>query len=386
MTEIESFERAHVRTLPARIERGFGPLAAGQARDLPALALRLPDGSAWRYAVWGDGIALERGDDAPLVVELAERDWQGLYDATETVMGLVMSRRAKVLAGGVGDFVAWDTPLRVLYEELPPFDPKVPLVDRNGRELDPRTDFAPDDDPARMAEFLRVAGYIVVRQVVPRSEVDELLEAAERARSRAVDGDRTSWWSDATSGERVLVRVLDGRRDPRLDALPADPRLMRIVALSEFALEATPSADVSLLYKRSGLVFDGKADQPWHRDCGLGGHKLMCPLMNGSLFLKSADRTSGELRFLPGSWRTAGARIEDPDYRLGVGIEAEPGDFSLHYGEGLHAGTPPTAPHGPFRWSAVFEYGPIGRLPEQSQDHYDQLMHEADARRLGSRG
>jgi hypothetical protein len=105
----------------------------------------------------------------------------------------------------------------------------------------------------------------------------------------------------------------------------------------------------------------------------------MCPIMNGSLFLKPANRETGELRFLPGSWRTAGCVLDDPDYEMGVGIEASPGDFALHYGDGVHAGTPPTAQAGPFRWSAVFEYGLPARSKEQSQEHYDQIMLEADA-------
>ena len=242
--------------------------------------------------------------------------------------------------------------------------------------------FQPDDDPERMAEFLRLAGYIVVRSVLPRDEVARLIEAAETARDRVADGDGESWWSTHENGERMLGRVLTAGTDPRLRALPGDPRLTRVVGLSDFEFEPTETEGVSILFKQSGMVPDGKADQPWHRDCGLGGHKLMCPLMNGSLFLTPANRESGELRFLPGSWRTAGCRIADPEYQLGVGIEAEPGDFSVHYGDVLHAGTPPTSEKGPFRWSVVFEYGAVGRSAEQSQEHYDQLMQQADARTL----
>jgi len=396
LEDAPDFDAAHARWLPERIASAhrlpgghrlgdsWGALAESQTQGLPALALRLPDGRAWRYAPQGGTIALDRGDDAPLVVELGESDWLGLSRSTETLMGLVMGQRAQVLSGEVADFIEWETALRVLYEALPPWDPEAPLIDSDGRELDPSTAFAPEDDPEQMAEFLRAAGYIVVRGLLPSEEVAGLVEAAEIARERAVDGDQDSWWSTHDDGRRGLVRVLSAGRDPRMRALPSDPRLMRIVGLSDFELEATETEGVSVIFKHSGMRFDGKADQPWHRDCGLGGHRLMCPLMNGSLFLTPADRASGELRFLPGSWQTVGARIHDPDYRMGVAIEAQPGDFALHYGDGLHAGTPPTAKEGPFRWSAVFEYGPVGRSAEQSQEHYDQLMHEADARSLRS--
>lgn len=382
MMAIKSFDEAHRQVLPARIGDRWGALAAGQAHDLPALAFRLPDGRSWRYDASGGSIELRPGDDAPLVVGIAERDWLGLCEAAESVMGLVMAKRVELLEGEAADFVEWEVALRVLYEQLPPWTPDALLRGSDGAELDPATSFSPDDDPARMADFLRAAGYLVVRQVLPREEVAGLVEAAETVRAQATDGDGASWWSEHEDGRRVLVRVLTAGSDPRMRALPADPRLMRIVGLSDFDLEATETEGVSVLFKHSGMVFDGKADQPWHRDCGLGGHQLMCPLMNGSVFLSRADRASGELRFLPGSWRTAGCRIDDPDHRFGVGIEAEPGDFSLHYGDGLHAGTPPTSREGPFRSSAVFEYGPVGRRPEQSQEHYDQLMHQTDARAL----
>lgn len=386
----QDFDAVHDRALRERLSGSWGPLAATQARDLPPLAFRLPDGRSYTYTCIcspeseSKTIELGRGADAATVVELCESDWLGLWDSTETVMGLVMSQRARVSTGEVSDFIRWEPALRVLYEELAPFDPSAPVVDSQGRELDPTTAFHPDDDPLEMAEFLRTTGYIVVREVVPTSEVQDLVEIAKRARARATEADGHSWWSDLEDGRRIPCRVLDGGRDPRIRSLPSDPRLLRVVGLSDYALEPTQTDYVSILYKQAGVVFDGKADQPWHRDCGLGGHKLMCPLMNGSLFLNAANRESGELRFLPGSWRTAGCLIDDPGFELGVAIEAGPGDFSLHYGDGLHTGPPPTSPGGPYRMSIVFEYGLAGRATDQSQEHYDQLMQQTDARALRS--
>jgi hypothetical protein len=375
-----SFASVHREALPKRMAEGWGSSAARGARGLSPLGLRLPDGSAYTYVPEADSISIVAGAHAAAtLVELDEASWLGLWDATETVFGLVLGQRARVVTGEVGDFACWEPALRALYEKLPPYDPNAPLVGRDGHAIDPTRTFHPDDDPEQMADFLRTAGFILVRQLLPPAEVAGLVEAAETAQAAAREGDDQSWWSTHEDGRRVLGRVLDAGKDPRLRALPADPRLLRIVALSDFDLEPTESAAISVLFKQSGMVFDGKADQPWHRDCGLGGHKHMCPIMNGSLFLKPANRETGELRFLPGSWRTAGCVLDDPDYEMGVGIEASPGDFALHYGDGVHAGTPPTAQSGPFRWSAVFEYGLPARSKEQSQEHYDQIMLEADA-------
>ena len=379
---MSSFDDTHTITLPKRLAAGWGARAARQTHALTPLALRLPDGRGYVYEPNESGIEILPGEEAETVVELAESDWSGLFESTETVFGLIMAGRARILAGRVEDFVGWQTALRMLYEELPAYDPDAPLHGGDGREIDPGRSFRADDDPIEMADFLRVTGYIHVRELLSPDEVSGLREAAETARAAAREDDGQSWWSTHQDGRRLLTRVLNAGTDPRMKALPTDPRLLRIVGLSDYELEPTETEGVSVLFKQSGMVFDGKADQPWHRDCGLGGHKLMCPLMNGSLFLSEGNRETGELRFLPGSWQTAGCLIDEQDFELGIAVETRPGDFTLHYGDGLHAGTPPTSVDGPFRSSVVFEYGPVGRRPEQSQEYYDQLMHQADARAL----
>lgn len=379
-----SFNDVHNKVIPERLAEKWGKLAASQARELASLAIGLPDGRFYTYAYHDEKARIELlpGANASTVVELKEADWLGLWDSTETILGLIMSGRAKIVSGDAAEFVSWEPAMRVLYEKLPPYDPNAPLLGADGREIDPSRAFHPDDDPIAMADFLRVTGYIVVREALPEAEASELLRIAEHARSAATENDGKSWWSTREDGKRYPSRVLNGGNDPKMLALPSDPRLMQIVGLSKYDFEPTPNEYVSILYKQSRVVFDGKADQPWHRDCGVGGHKHMCPMMNGSLFLNAGDRESGELRFLPGSWQTTGCLIDDPNYELGVGITAGPGDFSLHYGDGLHAGTPPTSENGPFRSSVVFEYGVAGRTVEQNQEHYDQIMLETDARAL----
>jgi len=381
----ETFDSYHERSLPELLAGEWGEVAARGARGLSPLAIRLPDGRAYSYVPETSTLRIAKGDEAAeTVVELDEALWQGIRQSMETPSGLVLSQRARIVAGEVGDFMSWEPALRVLYEELPPYDPDAPLIGRDGEEIDPTTTFHPDDDPDRMADFLRTTGYILVREVLPANEVDSLLEVAEALHATAREDDGGSWWSQHEDGRRMCSRVINGGADPRIQSLPIDPRLLRIVALSDFELEPTPTENLHILFKHSGMIFDGKADQPWHRDCGLGGHKIMCPIMNGSVFLRPANRATGELRFMPGSWKTAGYSVVDDDYEIGVGIEANAGDFSIHYGEGMHAGTPPEARGGPFRISVVFEYGRPGRQIEQGQELYDQFMTEVDASQLRS--
>ncbi|MFO0688583.1 MAG: phytanoyl-CoA dioxygenase family protein [Myxococcota bacterium] len=382
-TSSEGFDADHERTLPERLAGAWGATVARAAADLPPLGLRLPDGRAFTYVPERTGLAIRRGDaDAKTVLELDEGLWRGLRDAMETPFGLILFQKAKVVAGEVGDFLRWEVALRVLYEMLPPYDPAAPLLGRDGIEHDPTRAFHPDDDPAVMADFLRTTGYILVREVVPANEIARLDEAAERLRGRARPDSPTAWWGQHQDGRTLLTRVLDGGTDPQIRALLNDPRLLRVVALSDHDLAPTDTDIIHVLFKQSGMVFDGKTDNPWHRDCGLGLHRDMCPVMNGSLFLRPANRATGELRFLPGSWRTAGFAFEDPDYARGVAIEANAGDFALHYGDGLHAGPPPTAAQGPFRTSVVIEYGPRNRGTGVGQEHYDLQLHDVDTTRL----
>ena len=379
------FEHFHRHDLPALLDGDWGAVAQQATVGLPSLAIRLPDGRACAYQPGSSGVELKQGvAEGSIVVELDEADWVGLYDSMETPSGLVLSNRARIVAGAVSDFMDWEPALRVLYERLPLYDPSAPLLGRDGREVDPSQSFHPDADPEAMADFLRTTGYLLIRELIPQSEVDELLADSLHLQAAAREDDRASWWGRSEDGQVVCTRVNNGGTLPRVRALPSDPRFMRIVGLSDFELEATDTEKIDILFKRSGMVFDGLADNPWHRDCGLGGHKRMCPLMNGSLFLRPANRESGELRFLPGSWKTAGSSVAVDDHDAGVGIEAAAGDFALHYGDGVHAGPPPTSATGPFRVSIVFEYGPPGRSAEEGQEHYDQLMYDADAGQLRS--
>jgi hypothetical protein len=383
MQTSEDFDGFHRHSLPELLAGKWGHVAARGASGLPPLAIRLPDGRAYTYVPSESGVAVLEGDAAAkTVVELEEALWRGLRDSNETPPGLVLFRKAKIVSGDVSDFMNWEPALRVLYEELPPYDSSAPLIGNDGREIDPTACFHPDDDPERMADFLRTTGYILVREVLPSREVADLLEAAEALRAAAREGEQTSWWGQHRDGRTLLTRVLNGGVDPRIRSLLTNPELLRIVGLSDFELEATDTDVIHILFKQSGMVFDGKSDNPWHRDCGLGLHKQMCPIMNGSLFLRAANRETGELRYLPGSWKTAGCSVVDEGFELGVGIEANPGDFALHYGDGMHAGTPPQAEQGPFRASVVFEYGPPGRRPEQGQEYYDMQMHDIDASQL----
>jgi hypothetical protein len=193
----QPFDRYHQEVLPKLLAGHWG---AAAAMGLPPLAIRLTDGRAYSYVPGSAGLEIIQGDAAAkTVVELDEALWEGLRESMETPSGLVLFQKAKVVSGDVSDFINWEPALRVLYEELPPYDPAAPLVGSDGGEIDPTASFHPDDDPARMADFLRTTGYILVREVVPPDEIRELLAAAETLRAAAREGEPTSWWGKQAS-------------------------------------------------------------------------------------------------------------------------------------------------------------------------------------------
>ena len=51
---------------------------------------------------------------------------------------------------------------------------------------------------------------------------------------------------------------------------------------------------VTVIYKRPQMV-EGLGDLPWHRDCGMGGHAVLCPTLVLSLYLVEATPETGEL-------------------------------------------------------------------------------------------
>jgi ectoine hydroxylase-related dioxygenase (phytanoyl-CoA dioxygenase family) len=98
----------------------------------------------------------------------------------------------------------------------------------------------------------------------------------------------------------------------------------------------------SIVIKHAG-VSEGLADLPWHRDCGLGGHRVKCPNVQIGVQLEPANADAGCLQFLAGSWGHSCHRLDvdrQRDLPI-VAIETAPGDCTLHFGDTLHSAPPP---------------------------------------------
>lgn len=381
------FHAFHRVELVRRLADGRGASAARFAAKLGPLALRLPDGSAWSYVPREGAIEVAPGEaDAATVIELDAASWEGLVHDYESVPGLLYGSRARCRRGNALRFVHWEPALRRLYTGREIYDPAdLDLRDRSGAPLDGARDFAFEDVARRVddaSHFLRTAGYLVVRGVFSRGETDAFLAEARDLAAEARPGDKLSWWAKDAGGREVLCRVTRAAAKPRLASIPGDARVGALVALARTPLvhRKGEGNGVSVIFKNPG-VREGLSDLPWHRDCGMGGHALLCPVVIVSVYLTPATPESGELRFLPGSWDRACGFFDanDPRAPRGVSVAAAPGDVTVHFGDVMHAAPPPTREDlGAYRISAITGFAPPAARVHRGKSYNDALHRRDD--------
>lgn len=376
------FNEYHQVELPDLLARGNGALAFEEVKRLGSLGLRVPGSGAYTYTTGPHGVDIIPGDaTARTVLELSRECWQEIVHEIQTAPGLLYRGEVTCSRGKALRLVTWEPALRAIYNGRPIFDPNAfELTDRHGDPLDPATAFALDDDPADMAHFLRSAGYLVVKRVFSPTEVSAFREAADALHQTAIEGDRKSWWGKNADGEAVLCRVTNAARADAFSDLYREPRITGLIELSDTPLRSRGRAagedSATVIFKNPDMV-EGLSNLPWHRDCGMGGHALNCPLIITSTFLTPLNEMSGELRMLPGSQSGSCGPIDadDPRAPRGVSLVAEPGDVSLHYGDCMHAAPSPRG-HGPgpYRISALTAFAREGARPNPRKGAYNDVL------------
>jgi len=375
------FEDFHRDELPRWIAAGRGALAARAAGRLGSLGLQLPGGEAFTYRPAAGGVEIARGGGgADTLVGLDAEAWQGLVHDYESAPGLLYAGRVHCLRGDAMQFVAWEPALRALYQGRPVYDPEAALLDRAGCPLDVERCFAPDEPSVELAHFLATTGYLFVRGAFSADEVDAFRREAEELRREAVKGDRLSWWATDASGREILCRVTRAAAKPRLGSLVGDARLRALADLADPRLvsrEGEGQGGVTVIYKNPGIA-EGLSDLPWHRDCGMGGHAVMCPVLLCSVYLTDATPETGELVFLPGSWRAScGYMDASTSPPRAAHFAARPGDVSVHYGDVMHAAPPPQRSDRPvYRVSAVTGFALPGARHHRGEKSYNDVLHQ----------
>jgi ectoine hydroxylase-related dioxygenase (phytanoyl-CoA dioxygenase family) len=374
------FGAFHREELPRRLAVGHGAIAAqDDLLALGGLAFRLPSGEAFTYQPRPGGVDVVAGDaDAATVIELAPELWSELAHDLESAPGLLYAGRVRCAKGDAMRFVRWEPGLRAIYHGRPIFSvERADLRDRRGAPLDPSRGFALGGDRAEMAHFLRTAGYLLAKRVFSPGETRHLQDRAAAHQSLARKGDKRSWWGKDAAGEEVLCRVTHcDQIDDELGALARDPRITELAALSHHGLVPRErwGDGTSILIKNPGMA-EGLSDLPWHRDCGMGGHASMCPVLIFSIYLAPSRPETGELRMLPGSHEASLGFFESTDPRAprGVGLAADAGDVTLHYGDIMHAAPPPTGA-GPFRKCVLLSFARPDAYNHRGESSYNDVL------------
>ena len=375
------FHRYHREELPELLGAGRGALVADAARGCGSLAFRLGEDAAYTYRRRDDGVDILAGvASADTVIELDAGSWQGLVHELEAPAGLLYAGRIRCTRGHAMQLMAWEPGLRALYNGRPLYDPeRLDLRDRHGRPLDAERTFRPDDDRREMAHFLRTAGYLFARGLFAADEIAAFLAESDALRGEARKGDKLSWWGRNADGAEILCRVTRASAKPQLATLPSDPRILALRDLAEgpWVHKRGEGEGVTVIYKNPDMV-EGLGDIPWHRDCGMGGHAVMCPVLIASVYLTEATPETGELVMLPGSHRASYTTIHPshPEAPRGAHFHARPGDVSLHYGDTMHAAPPPTARSGAaYRTSAIVGFARPGAHHHRGEQSYNEVLH-----------
>jgi len=341
------FDWFHQEELPRLLAgrgRVFSDCDAGVVRPL---AFRLDDSRAYTYVPAGDSFVVEADDThADTVAELSEEQWCSFARELRSSFALLYDEQLTITRGSFGQLARWETPLRVAFDGQEPYDidDPPPVLDGAGQPLDCTRSFTLDDPDAEIADFLSRAGFVHLRGVMDGHEIEELRAAVAGAIADARPDDRRSWWT-TVNGDDVCSRVnYLNDRSPLVAGLGADPRFLRIAALAGPDLrDAQDRLDGNGVVIKVPGASGGLADLPWHRDCGMGGHPVKCPMLNVGIQLDAATPGSGQLLVIPGSHRGT-SRLPGPREAAGlpiVPISTEPGDVTVHFGHTLHAAPAP---------------------------------------------
>lgn len=380
------FDAFHRERLPDLVAR-HGARVAGDLAGAPPLAFRVGSGAAYTWLPAPEGVRVVPGDaSAETVVALDADVFSEFLHQLITASGAAMTGRATLVRGSLAGWQRFEPAIQSLCEGREIYGPQVwqTLVDRDGKPLDLQRCFSVDDDREVMRHFFQVAGYLHLRGVFARDEIERFGREVEHVRSKTTPGDPFSWWSIDASGREVVTRInYLGRHSPVLQALCHDPRLARFARLAGETLRVCDDRlDGPMVFIKNPNVVKGNGDLGWHVDDGIGGHPVMCPLIQAGIQLDVANPENGQLKVLAGShryskhWLAWGEEDGLPD----VALETEPGDLTLHFGDAMHTTPPPTgadagrrALYYKFAEPKTFDWVP-------ADCHYNDALFRPDAR------
>ncbi len=338
------FEDFHLNELPRRLAKGNGELAAATMKPGRSFAWKLTDGQSFTYQITEDSMEIMPGhSEAELVVELSPEEWNFYVNLQKSCFAMLYTKSAQILSGKFDYFVRWEPALLAAYIGMPLYDEPPELLDLNGEPLDLYQTFSPGYDPKEAKHFLHTAGFLHFKNIFEPTELEIFEQEIKPVFENANPDDERSWWAEKSDGSSVCCRLTYlSEKSSIIRGLQDDERLLNIGELAGKDLSPCPERlDGYSLVIKHGQIQAGLSDLPWHKDCGIGGHSLICPGLNAGIQLNSANAESGQLHYLAGSHQYTHKAQEMRSEWPTVAIEAEAGDVTAHFGHTLHAAPPP---------------------------------------------
>ncbi len=379
------FDVFHQETLPKRLEEGVNEQVAWDVEGRAPISIGLSDGRFYTYR-WRDGRVLVepgRAKDARTILEIVDHEsWLDYLYEYRTRYGLLFSNAVRFVRGDFETWDDWEPAIRCMYSGRPIYDPaRIRFRDLSGDPLDLHRSFEVDDDPEEMSNFLRQTGFLVVRRAYEPALIATLGSELDRVIAESTEGNLYSWWATDAEGDRFPYRLTYlSEQSDAIAALYDHPRTRALVALSKEDVVPVPDRIEGILavVKKEGLLADasGYANLEYHSDCGFGACHTTCPCVLVGIQVDAAGPSSSQLHMMAGSWGKAyhnvPSQITPERYPL-VPIVAEPGDATVHFGCGLHAGPPPT---GSDRRRTIYvqHYGPRASELIGRHQGYNQIM------------
>lgn len=379
------FDVFHQETLPERLAEGVNEQAAWDVAGKDPISIGLPDGRFYTYRCREGRILVEPGQarDARTILEIVDHEsWLDYLYEFRTRYGLLFSNAVRFVRGDFETWDEWEPAIRCMYSGRPIYDPaRIEFRDLAGDPLDLHRSFEVGDDPEEMSNFLRQTGFLVVRRAYDPELIAMLSRELDRVIAESTEGNLYSWWATDAEGDRFPYRLTYlSEQSDAIAGLYDHPRTRSLVALSKEDVVPVPDRIEGILavVKKEGLEADasGYANLEYHSDCGFGACHTTCPCVLVGIQVDAAGPASSQLHMMAGSWGKAyhnvPSQITSDRYPL-VPIVAEPGDATVHFGCGLHAGPPPT---GPDRRRTIYiqHYSPRASDLIGRHQGYNQIM------------
>ena len=350
------FDAFHRVELPRRLADGVNDRVAWDVAGAPPIAVQLATGEAYSYVCDEGEVRVIAGvvDDAEVVLVLPLELWVDYVYEFRTRFGLLYSGGVQFASGDFDRWDRWEPAIRCMYSGRAIYDPvRLDLRDVDGSPLDLRHTFTLDDDPNRMANFLRSAGFLVVKQAFA-DRLDALADEVDRLRDEASEGELWSWWASDDKGRRFPFRLLYmAQRSALVASLDDDPVVRFLIGLGGADVVPVPDrveGHLAVLKPfGKGTEVTGFANLPWHKDCGLGGCPVTCPALQVGIQLDAANAQSSQLWMMAGSHGKVchdRPSVDELERLPVVALETEPGDATVHMTCALHAGPAPSGPNG----------------------------------------